>query len=87
MGDENMSAEPLLHLPGSGIAIGSREEINQELQMPPPGGVVSQRLIDTFQTPARLMDAAGRIEAEKSDADSLALAQLLRKVAKENLTG
>lgn len=80
-----MSAEPLLHLPGSGIAIGSREEINQELQMPPPGGVVSQRLVDMFQTPARLMDAARHIEAENSD--SLALVQLLRKVAKENLTG
>ncbi|HYB34899.1 MAG TPA: hypothetical protein VEF72_03280 [Mycobacterium sp.] len=40
-----------------------------------------------FQTPARLMDAARHIEAENSDADSLALVQLLRKVAKENLTG
>jgi hypothetical protein len=87
MGDENMSAEPILHLPGSGIAIGSREEINHELQMPPPGGVLSQRLIDAFQTPARLLEAAGRIQAEKSDADSLALVQLLRKVAKENLPG
>ncbi|MEE3065579.1 MAG: hypothetical protein VYA67_16780 [Actinomycetota bacterium] len=66
--------------------IGSADEIEQALSLPPTRGAVRSRLLEVFETADQLRDAATDLENQAPLPEGPAIANLLRRVA-DSLVG